>query len=94
MNRFVADRPHDRRVIYYWWTTHGLSTADAGAFRSRMALSGALENRSWGAFVRVEALVLGGDAAADSMAADFATQVARRLPEVFAAAEQGGAATQ
>jgi EpsI family protein len=94
VNRFIADRPHDRRVVYYWWTTHGLSTADAGAFRSRMALSGALENRSWGAFVRVEALVRGGDASADSTAADFATQVARGLPEVFAAAEHGGAATR
>ena len=86
VNRFVADRSHDRRVIYYWWTTDGLATADAGAFRRKMALSGALENRSWGAFVRVEALVRHRDGAADTVAADFAARVARELPSVFAAA--------
>jgi EpsI family protein len=94
VNRFVADRAHDRRVVYYWWTTEGLSTPDAGAFRQRMALSGALENRSWGAFVRVEALVQSTDAAADSAAADFAGRVARELPRVFAQAERKGVATQ
>src|SRR5688572_9689331 len=57
VNRFVADRARDRRVVYYWWSTEGLATADAGAFRRRMAVSGALENRSWVAFVRIEALV-------------------------------------
>ena len=95
VNRFVADKPRDRRVIYYWWTTEGLSTADVGAFRGRMAMTGALENRAWGAFVRVEALVRTDDVAADSLAADFAGRVAARLPEVFASSaheEQGGVA--
>jgi EpsI family protein len=93
-NRFVADRPGDRRVVYYWWSTQGLTTADAAAFRNRMALSGALENRSWGAFVRVEAQSEPGrDARADSIALDFAGRVAAELPRLFAAADQGGTAT-
>ena len=88
VNRFVAERRTDRRVVYYWWTTAGLSTTDADAFRGRMALRGALDNRSWGAFVRVEALARGGDdATADREAGDFAARVARALPSVFAAAE-------
>src|SRR4030095_15441125 len=28
VNRFVAERPHDRRLVYYWWTTSGLATAN------------------------------------------------------------------
>jgi EpsI family protein len=87
VNRFVADRVRDRRVVYYWWTTDGLATADVGAFRRQMALRGALDNRSWGAFVRVEALVRDGrDAAADSLASDFATRVAAELPRLLAPA--------
>ncbi len=80
VNQFVAERPHDRRLVYYWWTTAGLATADVGAFRSRMALSGALENRSWGAFVRVEELIRGDRAAAARALDDFAGRVARELP--------------
>ena len=85
INRFVAEKPRDRRVVYYWWTTRGLSTADAGAFRNRMAVIGALEDRAWGAFVRVETQSRGDDAAADRVASDFAGRVASSLPAVFAA---------
>ena len=86
VNRFIAERTRDRRVVYYWWTTEGMSTADAGDFRRRMAMRGALDNRSWGAFVRIEGLVRDGDdAAAEAMVADFAARVARELPAVFAA---------
>ena len=85
---FGAARPHDRRLVYCWWTTAGLSTADAAAFRARMALSGALDNRSWGAFVRVETLVRGGETDASRRLDDFAAHVARALPAVFAAAGQ------
>jgi len=92
VNRFVADRRADRRIVLYWWTTGGLSTPDAGAFRNRLALGSALENRSWGAFVRVEALVRGGnEARADSSAREFAARVADALPAVFAAAETAAA---
>jgi EpsI family protein len=88
VNRVVADRVRDRRVIYYWWTTRGLATSDVAAFRRAMAVGGALDNRSWGAFVRIETPVQSGDdAAADRVATDFATRVARELPSVFAAAE-------
>jgi EpsI family protein len=85
-NRFVATRPRDRRLVYYWWTTAGLTTADAEAFRRRMALAGALENRSWGAFVRVETLMdPGQEARAERDLADFAGRVAQALPGVLAA---------
>src|SRR5207244_7198315 len=85
INRFIADRPHDRRIVYYWWATQGLSTADDDAFRRNMALSGALGNRSWGAFVRVETPVQDrNEAAADRVAVDFATRVARALPGLSA----------
>lgn len=80
VNRFIAERPHDRRLVYYWWSTGGLLTTDVGALRRKMALAGALENRSWGAFVRVETLIRGGDA--DSAARsldDFAGRVAAGL---------------
>ena len=86
VNRFIADRHGDRRIVYYWWATAGLSTTDADAFRGRMALRGALDNRSWGAFVRVEALVRNADdRAADREAGEFAARVAQALPRVFAA---------
>lgn len=90
--RFAADRSHDRRLVYYWWTTEGLATADAEAFRRRLAVAGALDNRSWGAFVRVEALVRGDDdAAAARVLDDFAARVAADLPGVLAAAGAGAA---
>jgi EpsI family protein len=87
VNRFVADRPHDRRWVYYWWTTAGLTTPDVDLFRQRLALAGALNNRSWGGFVRVEALVRDGDEARTRASLDdFAARVAARLPKVLAGA--------
>jgi EpsI family protein len=84
VNTFVAERKHRRRVVWYWWTTQGLATADVGAFRRRMALAGALDNRSWGSFVRVESVAPDGDmAAATERVRDFASRLARELPAVF-----------
>lgn len=87
VNRFVANQPKRRRLVYYWWTTQGLSTADAQSFRQRMALTGALDNRSWGAFVRVETpMPEGGEAAAEGRLREFSADVASSLPAVFASA--------
>jgi EpsI family protein len=95
VNRFTVERQGERRIVYYWWSTAGLSTTDAGQFRGRMALRGALDNRSWGAFIRVEALVTdGGEEAARRAADDFASQVAVTLPRVFAAADGPVGATR
>lgn len=92
VNVFRAIRPRERRLVYYWWTTRGLVTADAAAMRQRMALAGALDNRSWGAFVRVETrLGAGGEPAAVRALDDFTGRVARALPGVFAAAQRGAA---
>ncbi len=92
VNRFIAERPHDRRLVYYWWSTAGLSTADIGAFRSRLAIAGALENRSWGAFVRVETLVRNQDEASAAVRLDdFAGRVATDLTPRLAPAKDAGA---
>lgn len=84
VNRFDAERGKESRLVYYWWATPGLATADAGAFRDRLALSGALDNRSIGAFVRVEAQVRGGAEATERRLEGFAGQVARTLPGLLA----------
>lgn len=87
VNTFVVERHKEPRVVWYWWTTNGLSTADVSRFRGRMSFLGALENRSWGSFVRVEAEAPDGDiAAASARAQAFAALVARELPGVFARA--------
>jgi len=87
---FRAIRLHERRLVYYWWTTTGLSTTDVGALRQRMAIAGVLDNRSWGAFVRVETrLGAGGEPAASAALDDFTARVARALPAVFAIARRG-----
>ncbi len=87
VNSFLADRRGRQRLVWYWWTTDGLTTSDASRFRGRMALLGALENRSWGAFVRVEMIIgPGGREAAERALEDFATQVVAELPAVFARA--------
>lgn len=92
VNTFIAERRGRERLVWYWWTTDGLTTADANRFRGRMALLGALENRSWGAFVRVEMIVgEGGMALAERDLEDFATQVAAGLPAVFERAKLGAA---
>lgn len=92
VNTCVAARGGERRVVWYWWTTKGLSTADPNAFRSRMAFVGALENRSWGTFVRVESVVHeDGEAAATERVREFAALVARRLPALFADASRPAA---
>ena len=90
VSTFIAEREHQTRVVWYWWTTEGLSTRDAGAFRTRMALQGTLDNRSWGAFVRVESVVRDDDLpAATARVREFSGLVARELPRVFSAAVAG-----
>jgi EpsI family protein len=90
VNVFRADRAHERRLVYYWWTTRGLVTADVSALRQRMALAGALDNRSWGAFVRIEIRQgNGGERVTTAALDDLTARVARALPGVFAAAERG-----
>jgi EpsI family protein len=88
VNVFRAVRGHERRLVYHWWTTAGLATTDVAAMQRQMALAGALDNRSWGAFVRVEMRVgPGGEVAATEALDDFTARVARALPAVFGRAE-------
>ncbi len=87
VHTFVARRKDEKRVVWYWWTTDGLSTGDASAFRGRLALLGAFENRSWGSFVRVESEAEGGDLdAAAVRVREFSSRVARALPALFSSA--------
>jgi EpsI family protein len=89
VNVFRAVRPRERRLVYYWWTTRGLVTADVAVLRQRMALAGALDNRSWGAFVRIEMrLGNGGETVTTAALDELTARVARALPGVFAAAER------
>jgi len=82
---FVAERPRGNRLVAYWWSTTGLATTDSWAFRRQMAVRGALDNRSWGAFVRVETPIAGGDeAGAARRLVEFGSQVSGLLPAVFA----------
>jgi EpsI family protein len=93
VSMFRAVRPQERRLVYYWWTTVGLTTTDVAAMQRQMAFAGALDNRSWGAFVRVEMrLGPGGEVVAAEALDDFTARVARALPGVFAPAggKQGG----
>jgi EpsI family protein len=95
VNRFVADRPRDRRLVYYWYRAGGLTTADVEAMRRQMAVAGALDEPSWGAFVRVETPVRGkDDGAADRRLGDFAARVAAGLPAVFDAASPDSVETR
>jgi EpsI family protein len=88
VNTCVAERGADSRVVWYWWTTEGLSTGDPGAFRSRMAMLGALDNRSWGTFVRVESVLRDdGVEGATERVREFAGRLARDLPAMFAKVE-------
>lgn len=94
VNTCIAERGADSRVVWYWWTTEGLSTGDPGAFRSRMAVLGALDNRSWGTFVRVESVLRDdGVPAASQRVSEFAGRLARELPTLFAKAEAQPPAT-
>lgn len=87
VSTFTVERHKEQRVVWCWWTTQGLSTGDVNAFRGRLALLGAIENRSWGSFVRVESEAPDGDlAAATARVRDFAARVAHVLPGVFARA--------
>ena len=82
---FVAQRARGSRLVAYWWDTAGLRTTDPVRFRERMALRGALDNRSWGAFVRVETPIENDDeAGARRRLEDFGARVGASLPAVFA----------
>jgi len=92
---FVAQRARSPRLVAYWWSTAGLQTTDAWEFRRRMAVRGALDNRSWGAFVRIETVIEDGDeAAAARRIRDFGGQLTRALPAVFAPPAPPPAATR
>lgn len=89
---FVAQRARSPRLVAYWWDTAGLRTTDADAFRQRMAVEGALDNRSWGAFVRIETPIRDGDElSASQRIADFGARVSAALPAVFRADSSGSA---
>jgi EpsI family protein len=84
VNRLLAGKVNDTRVVYYWFAIGGRYFVDSGEFRRAQMISGLLRNRSEGALVRLETSVEGGDvAAADARLEDLTRRVAGVLPRVF-----------
>jgi EpsI family protein len=86
VNRLLAGKVGDTRVIYYWFAIGGRYFADAGEFRKAQMISGLVRNRSAGALVRLEIGVDGEDVAkADTRLKDLTRRVAADLPLAFGA---------
>lgn len=84
VNRLLASKVSETRIVYYWFAIGGRYFADAGEFRRAQMISGLVRNRSHGALVRLETRVEGDDvAAADTRLRDLARRVAADLPRAF-----------
>ena len=84
VNRLVAGKVNDTRVVYYWFAIGARYFADAGEFRRAQMVSGLIRNRSYGALVRLETRVDGQDlAGADRRLQNLAMRVAADLPRAF-----------
>ena len=84
-NWILAESRGQKRVALYWWYTAGdLATGDRDQFFARMARSGIVSNVTFGAFIRVSTVVVGGDTeAALREVAEFAESSLRYLPALF-----------
>jgi EpsI family protein len=84
-NWLVAESEGQKRVAVYWWYTAGdLATADRDKFMARMAASGIRSNVTFGAFIRVSAVVgSGGLEEALRTATAFAGEAIPHLPGLF-----------
>jgi len=74
------------RVNYFWYTAGATALAEVRAFRDEMFLQGLKRNRSFGAFVRVSTLEIGGDNSTaerwnHSLTRDLAPWLPRFFPE-------------
>jgi EpsI family protein len=86
VNRLVAGKTHDTRVVYYWFVTGGEYFADAGEFRRAQMISGLIHNRSHGALVRLETQIQDADVAgAEARLRDLTARVVENLPRAFSA---------
>ena len=86
VNRLVAGKPQDTRVVYYWFTTGERDFADAGLFRRAQMISGLVSNRSHGALIRIETQAEGGDLhGAEARLGDLTARIVESLPAAFAA---------
>jgi len=82
----------ERLALYWWYTAGDLATGDRDEFMARMASSGIRSNTTFGAFMRVSAVVENGDlAAAQALAREFAEAALPHLTEVFTVDGNGGA---
>jgi len=82
----------ERLALYWWYTAGDLATGDRDEFMARMASSGIRSNTTFGAFMRVSAVVENGDlAAAQALAREFAEAALPHLSEVFTVDGNGGA---
>jgi EpsI family protein len=82
----------ERLALYWWYTAGDLATGDRDEFMARMASSGIVSNTTFGAFMRVSAVVEDGDLdAAQALAREFAEAALPHLSEVFTVDGNGGA---
>ena len=89
-NWILIESGGEARVALYWWYTAGdLATGDRDQFFARMARSGIMSNVTFGAFVRVSAVVREGDVEGALVTATaFAEEALTHLPELFELNEQ------
>jgi EpsI family protein len=94
VNRLVAGKPRDTRLVYYWFAIGDRFFAKAGEFRRAQMISGLLRNRSEGALVRIETPVIGGDIeGAEARLQDLGRRLLVHLPAAFSGGgARGGAA--
>jgi len=86
VNRLVAGKLYDTRLVYYWFATGEAYFADAGEFRRAQMISGLVRNRSHGALVRLETQVENDDVAgAEARLQELTGRVLESLPRAFSA---------
>ena len=80
----IESRGETRLALYWWYTAGDLATGDRDQFFARMARSGIVSNVTFGAFVRVSAVVRGGDIdGAFDTVTSFAEEALKHLPGLF-----------
>lgn len=81
---FVASRAgRDERVLTFWYAPGGRILPDVRRYRRTLFLHGILENRSYGAFVRISTLETDHRGTAEEWNKRFLGEVAGQLPRLI-----------
>jgi len=85
VNRDIIQKGLDKRLVLYWFQSHGRAVASEYWSKAYLVLDGLRLHRSDGAIIRVIAPIRGGEAAAERNAGDFLRAfypaLNRHLPE-------------